>query len=100
MNTPRAAIALLLLLAVIAANVPFFTERIALIGPKRAPKAFAWRLLEVMVLGLAVILIGRALEARWGQAHTQGWQFYCAMACFFLALAFPGFIWRYLRRGT
>jgi Na+-driven multidrug efflux pump len=97
-NSPRVAIALILLLAVFAASWPFLSERILLIGPKRQPKAFAWRLLELMLLGWAVIFIGRALESHWGQAHPQGWQFYAAMACFFLTLAFPGFIWRYLRR--
>lgn len=88
----------MLLVSVVAANLPFLTERIFLVGPLRAPKAMGWRLLELIVYGALVLGLGTALEARIGQRHPQGWEFYAAAGCLFLTLAFPGFVWRYLRR--
>lgn len=93
-----AAVWLVLLLALVAANLPFVTERILLVGPKRAPKSLGWRLLELLLLGAAVTAIGFALESRLGQRHPQGWEFYAIMLCLYFTCAFPGFVWRYLRR--
>ena len=36
-------IALLILLALLAANVPFFNQRIMLMGPQRLSKPLLWR---------------------------------------------------------
>ncbi|HET9642823.1 MAG TPA: DUF2818 family protein [Burkholderiaceae bacterium] len=88
----------MLLIAFVAANLPFLSQRILLVGPKPAHKAFGWRLLELAILGAATIGIGFALEVHIGQRQPQGWEFYAAFACLFLTLAFPGFIWRMLRR--
>jgi Protein of unknown function (DUF2818) len=89
----------ILLLALIAANLPFMTERIFLLGPKRAPKALAWRLLELLLLWALTLAIGSALEAHLGQRHSQNWEFFVAFGFLFLTLAFPGFVWRYLRKS-
>lgn len=97
-NTSSALIWLLLLLAVALANLPFGNERLFVLGPLRAPKRFAWRLLELLVFAGVVVGVGRWLEWRGGQVAAQGWQFYAVFACVFLTLAFPGFVWRYLRR--
>ena len=43
--------------------------------------------------------LGLLLENRAGQIAPQGWEFYVAMASLFLTFAFPGFVWRYLRRS-
>ena len=48
--------------------------------------------------GAATLVLGFALEARIGQRQAQGWEFYAALGCLFLTFAFPGFVWRYLRR--
>ncbi len=93
-----AAVWLVIVMAVVAANLPFINERIFLVGPRREPKPFGWRLVELGVLYAIVLAIGRALEARLGQNQPQPWEFYVAMASLFLTLAFPGFVWRYLRR--
>ena len=90
---------LVLLIAVIAANLPFVNERILVIGPLRVPKVIGWRLLELVVFWAVTLSIGFALEARVGQIQTQGWEFYAALGFAFLTFAFPGFVWRYLRRG-
>jgi len=94
-----AAVWLVLALAVIAANLPYFNERLLLIGPRRAPKPAWWRLLELVLMAALTFAVGSAMEARIGQRHAQGWEFYAAGACLFITLGFPGFVWRYLRRG-
>jgi hypothetical protein len=91
---------LVLAVALIAANLPFVNERLFIVGPRSVPaKAFGWRLLELLLLFGAVLGLGFLLEARIGQRHAQGWEFYAAALAMFVTFAFPGFIWRYLRRG-
>ncbi len=88
-----------ILAALVAANLPFVNERLFIVGPRRAPKALAWRLLELLLLLGAVLALGFLIEDHLGRRQAQGWQFYAAMGCLFLTFAFPGFVWRYLRRG-
>ena len=95
-----AAAWLVILLAVITANLPFVNERLFVVGPLRQPKSLGIRLLELLVWYGVVLGIGFAIEARLGQIQRQGWEFYVAMASLFVTLAFPGFVWRYLRRGA
>jgi len=96
-----AAVWLLLLVALVAANLPFLNERLGIVGPRRFPgKAMGWRLLELGLMCGLTIALGFQLESHLGQSPHQGWEFYAAMACLFLTLAFPGFVWRYLRRGA
>ena len=93
------AVWLVLVAAVIAANLPYFNERLLLVGPRQAPKSAWWRLLELVLMAGLTFALGSVLEARIGQRHSQGWEFYAAAACLFITLGFPGFVWRYLRRG-
>lgn len=93
-----AAIWLVLLLMAVAASLPFMNERLFVFGPARSPKSLAWRLLELLLFGAAALAAGLGLEARAGQLQQQGWEFYAVMLCLLLVLAFPGFVWRYLRR--
>lgn len=96
--TTESAVWLVLLLAVLAANLPFFNERLLLVGPRRAPKVFGWRLLELLLLGGGMLGVGMGLEGALGQRAPQKWEFYAAWACLFVTLGFPGFVWRYLVR--
>ena len=96
-----ASIWLVLLLAAVLANLPFVNERLFAFGPRQTGdggKAVAWQLLELVLYVALVIGIGRWLEGRAGQVSPQGWQFYAVLSCVMLTLAFPGFVWRYLRR--
>ncbi|MEH0165519.1 DUF2818 family protein [Paucibacter sp. JuS9] len=93
-----AAIWLVLLVALISANAPYFSSRLLLVGPRLAHKNVGWRLLELALLGLLTLGIGFALEASQGQRQPQGWEFYAAAACVYLVFGFPGFVWCYLRR--
>jgi hypothetical protein len=88
-----------LLIALVAANLPFANERLLVVGPKRSPKPIGWRLLELVILWGVTLVVGFALEARVGQIQPQGWEFYAALGFTFITFAFPGFVWRYLRRG-
>ena len=89
---------LLLLIGFVAANLPFLTERLLLVGPRRAPKPLGWRLLELLLLSGLTIVLGMAIELRIGQRAPQGWEFYVAALCLMITFSFPGFVWRILRR--
>jgi hypothetical protein len=86
----------LILLALVAANVPFFNQRVLLLGPQRLSKPLVWRLAELVLLYFVVGGVGLALENHAGQIAPQGWEFYAVTGTMFVTLAFPGFVYRYL----
>jgi hypothetical protein len=91
-------ITILLLLTFVAANLPWFSEKLFYVVPLKQ-KHFGWHLLEVVtlyfVMGGVSILVERKTM---GQAALQHWEFYAVTVCLFLVFASPGFIWRYLWR--
>ncbi|MBS0309552.1 MAG: DUF2818 family protein [Proteobacteria bacterium] len=92
-----------ILLAAIAANLPFFNERLLAVLPLKFSiadyrKPFWLRLIELAVLYFVVGGCAWLLEARIGNVFSQGWEFYAITACLFIVLAYPGFVFRYLRR--
>ena len=91
-----AQIVMLVLLALLAANLPFANQRILLVGPQRSSKPLFWRLVELVVLYFVVGGIGLAIENHNGQIAPQGWEFYAVTGTMFVTLAFPGFVYRYL----
>ena len=93
-----AAQTLVILLAAVAANLPFFTSRLFLVIPPRGGhKGLGWRLLELLVFYCLVGAVAAALESQaHGSRYEQGWAFYAVTLCLFVVLAFPGFIVRYL----
>lgn len=97
---PTWAVTTVLLAALLAANAPFLNNRLFLLGPKRTPKSLVWRLLELLVYAGLVFGLGHALEGQLGQNSPQGWEFYAVGLLTFLTLAFPGFVWRHLRRNA
>lgn len=101
MDSALATIALIVI-AIVAANAPFVSERrFLMLAPKPGGKSFGLRLLEVMLLYLLVGGIARMLEARAGSVYPQNWEFYVITLCLFLVFAYPGFVYRYLwRRRT
>ncbi len=99
------AIYVLILLALVTANLPFLSERIfGVIAYRRdgaaATKPFWLRLGEVLVFYLVVGAIGFAFEASLGNVFSQGWQFYVVTLTLYLVLAYPGFVYRYLFRRS
>ena len=101
MSATQPAIYGLLLLALLAANLPFLLTRTFFIfsnGTGR--KAFGWRLLELTILYFAVGGIALAIESRQGTIYPQSWEFYAITYFLFLVFAFPGFVYCYLWRRT
>ena len=88
---------ILLLLFLLAANSPWFSERLFFIIPvKQKPKSVAWCLLELVVLYFVIGGIAFYAEnATMGQIAPQKWEFYAITACMFLVFAFPGFVYRF-----
>jgi hypothetical protein len=95
------SVTLVLLAALIAANLPFVNDRWLAVWPRRSPKTLWMRVAELLVLYFLVGALGLALEQSAGQIAPQGWEFYATTGALFLTLAFPGFVYRYLyrRRG-
>ncbi|CAN5243881.1 DUF2818 family protein [soil metagenome] len=98
-----ASVWLVLLAALVAANLPFANERLLALIPMGAAgaaktKTLAVRLAELVVLYFVVGALGLLFERRVGQIAPQGWEFYAVTGAFFIVLAFPGFTWRYLRK--
>ena len=106
---------LVILVALAAANLPFASERVFGFVPLPAGKGgkggkggteagqartqpFALRLLELLVLYFLVGALAYALESGIGNVFAQRWEFYAISGCLFLVLAFPGFVFRYLRK--
>ena len=97
-----AGIYILLALAFVAANLPFLFERILFVlRPAGGSKGFAWRLLELLLLYVAVGLLAQVVETRGhGSAYPQNWEFYATTLSLFVVFAFPGFVYRYLWHGA
>lgn len=88
-----------ILLSAFGANLPFLNERLFAVLPlPRADKPFWVRLLELCALYALVLGVAWLVEGRMGNVAAQGWEFYVITICLFLVLAFPGFVFRYLRR--
>ncbi len=85
-----------IVVALLAANLPFFSQRLFGVVSLSAPKSLAVRLGELVVMYFVAGGIGLLLEHRAGQIAPQGWEFYAITASLFMTLAFPGFVWRYL----
>jgi Protein of unknown function (DUF2818) len=92
-----------ILLALLAANLPFFNERLFALLPIRSGghttvKPIWLRLLELFALYALVGVVAHVLEANIGNTFTQGWEFYAVTGCMFLVLAYPGYVLRYLKK--
>jgi hypothetical protein len=95
-----ASIWLVIAAALVAANLPFVSQRLLGLVPMPRPKNLAVRLAELVVFYFVVGALGLLLEKRVGQIAPQGWEFYAVTGALFVTFAFPGFIWRYLVRHS
>ena len=87
---------LVVALALLAANLPFISNRVLLVYRLKNPKNLAVRLAEMVFWYAVVGGIALLLEQRAGQIAPQGWEFYAITATLFITFAFPGFVFRYL----
>jgi uncharacterized membrane protein YtjA (UPF0391 family) len=95
--TQTTAVILFLLIAVIAANLPWLSDRVFFVFEPRGGVKRAWtRVAEWFVLYFVVGLIALGLEYQMtGTTHSQAWEFYVIGLCLFLVSALPGFIYRH-----
>jgi hypothetical protein len=95
---------LVIAVAIAFANLPFLNENVFGVLPlefargRSHAKYFVVRLLELAVSYVLVGALARFLESRIGNVFDQTWEFYWSAAFLFLVLAFPGFVFRYLRK--
>jgi hypothetical protein len=88
-----------ILLALLAANLPFFNERLFAVIPTGSTIKPIWlRLIELLVLYAVLGAVAHLLESQIGSAFEQGWEFYAVTGCLFLVFAYPGYVFRYLRK--
>ena len=90
---------LLIVVALAAANLPFINERVfGVVSLGARDKPFWVRLAELVVLYFVVGFVAWLLESRIGNVFVQVKEFYMVTVPLFVVLAFPGFIYRYLRK--
>ncbi len=87
----------LILIAVIAANLPWLSDRILLVRRSgEGGKGAWWRWLEWLLLYFLVGGLALGLENKLnGEIYPQDWEFYAVTLCLFLVFSLPGFIYRY-----
>ncbi len=90
------AVWLVVVAALVAANLPFISSRLLGVIVLQSGKTLFFRFVELAVLYFLVGGFGVYLEQQSGQVTSQGWQFYVITGTLFLTLAFPGFTYRYL----
>lgn len=92
---------LLILIALLAANLPFLNQRLlAIFKITKTIKPVWVSLLELVFLYFVVGVFAYIIEAYTGQVKAQGWELYAVTACLFLVFAFPGFVYQYLLRRS
>jgi hypothetical protein len=94
--TQSVSVFLVVLAALVAANLPFASPRLMGMFALAGGKSLALRLLEVVIFYGLVGVLGAALEQHAGQLSPQGWEFFAITFALFLTFAFPGFVYRYL----
>jgi hypothetical protein len=94
------SVVFVILLALLAANWPFITQRVFGVFKLAQGKSMPVRLLELLALYFVVGGIGLLMEQRLGQIAPQKWEFYAITVTAFITFAFPGFVWRYLLKHS
>ncbi|MGO3859530.1 DUF2818 family protein [Neisseriaceae bacterium CLB008] len=90
-----ASMYILLLVAFIAANLPFASDKLFFVLPLKKKHAF-YHLLELAVWYVLVGGMAYVLEKQGSMSvHEQQWEFFVTTMCLFLVFAFPGFVIRY-----
>jgi len=90
------AVWLLLLTALVLANIPFIMGNRLFLMIKVAHKSFVVNMIEWFVYFLVMGLFAYLLEKKaMGTVAPQDWEFYAVVFFMFMIFAFPGFIYRY-----
>ena len=90
-------IIIFLVVAFIAANLPWISERLfGFIALKSAKKPIWLLLLEWFILYLLIGMVALGIEKKFtSDIYAQGWEFYASTLCLFVVFALPGFIYRF-----
>jgi len=99
------AVLILFIITLIAANIPFLSDRVLLVLNSSNNKGFWLRFAEWFIMYLVVMAIAIGLETKLhGAAYekvwevwnfSQHWEFYSITLCLFVVFALPGFIYQY-----
>lgn len=90
------AVWLLLVTAIILANIPFILANRILIFIKVPQKSFIINLTEWLLYFILTGILAYLLENKvMGHVAEQDWEFYAVALFMFMIFAFPGFIYRY-----
>ena len=93
-----AGVGLVIVLMLVAANLPFVNHRLMAVGPRQSKKSMWVRLAELLAFYALVGGVAMGIEHALGQIYPQRWEFYATTSALFQTLAFPGFVYRYLLR--
>ncbi len=90
-------IIIFLVVAFIAANLPWISERLFGVIALKSGHKSAWLcLLEWFVLYLLIGLVALGIEKKFtSDIYAQDWEFYASTLCLFFVFALPGFIYRF-----
>lgn len=90
------AVAVVVIVSVVLANLPWLTPRFLLVFPlRRRAKTLPICLLEwLLYYGLAGALALGVERKLTGGLYAQGWEFYVVTFFLFMVFALPGFIYR------
>ncbi len=93
--TTQLAVWILLALSVVAANLPWLSDRLFFIRtPVTGIKSNGFRLLEWLLLYFLMGGIALGIEQKsTGNIFSQDWEFYAVTLCLFAIFALPGFIY-------
>ena len=93
--TTQLAVWLLLGLSIVAANLPWLSNRLFFIyTPAAGLKSNGSRLLEWLMLYFLMGGIALGIEQKaTGNIFLQGWEFYAVTLCLFVIFALPGFLY-------
>ncbi len=94
---PSSTLWAVLIVAIVAANLPWLSERRFILFPASAQqKSTRFRLLEWLLLYIIVGGIALGLERNvTGVNHEQDWPFFATTFALFIVFALPGFIYRH-----
>ena len=90
-------IIIFLIVAFIAANLPWISERLFGIVTVKSGKKTVWMcLVELFVLYLLIGMVALGIEKKFtSDIYSQDWEFYATTFCLFIVFALPGFIYRF-----
>ena len=87
---------ILIVILIIAANLPWISERFLIVIKPANGKKVWMRLCEWLLLYFLCGLMSLGLEKKMtGEIHHQDWEFYAVGFFLFMVFAFPGFIYRH-----